>query len=380
VKKVLVGMAVFPVWAEIDLSAISHNVREIRRVTTPAARVMAVVKADGYGHGAVEVSRTALDAGAEWLGVARTGEGAALRDVGIEAPVLVLGYTPPEQFREVLEKRLAQAVYNRKMALDLAAEAGKAGEKARVHLKVDTGMGRLGWLAGAGACGEILDLARNPHLELEGIFTHFAAADALDQSYTLEQFHKFIELTEQLRRSGLEFPLRHAANSAALLGMPETHLDMVRAGIAIYGLKPSDEVNYSNVRLRPALELKARIAHVKEVPAGFAISYGCTYRTVGTTCVATLPLGYADGYPRLLSSRGEALIHGCRAPVVGRVCMDQIMVDVGHIQDVKTGDEAVLIGHQDDEEITAEEVASEVGTIHYEIVSQINARVPRVYR
>lgn len=249
-------MAVFPVWAEIDLSAISHNVREIRRVTTPAARVMAVVKADGYGHGAVEVSRTTLDAGAEWLGVARTGEGAALRDAGIEAPVLVLGYTPPEQFREVLEKRLAQAVYNRKMALDLAAEAGKAGEKARVHLKVDTGMGRLGWLAGAGACGEILDLARNPHLELEGIFTHFAAADALDQSYTLEQFHKFIELTEQLRRSGLEFPLRHAANSAALLGMPETHLDMVRAGIAIYGLKPSDEVNYSNVRLRPAWSLK----------------------------------------------------------------------------------------------------------------------------
>ncbi len=373
-------MAVFPVWVEIDLSAISHNVREIRRVTTPAARVMAVVKADGYGHGAVEVSRTALAGGAEWLGVARTGEGAALRDAGIEAPVLVLGYTPPEQFREVLERRLVQAVFNRKMALDLAEEARKAGVKARVHLKVDTGMGRLGWLAGAGACGEILDLARNPHLELEGIFTHFAAADALDQSYTLEQFHKFMELTEQLRRSGLEFPLRHAANSAALLGMPETHLDMVRAGIAIYGLKPSGEVNYSNVRLRPALELKARVAHVKEVPAGYAISYGCTYRTGRTTCVATLPLGYADGYPRLLSSRGEALIHGCRAPVVGRVCMDQIMVDVSHIQDVKIGEEAVLIGRQDDEEITAEEVADEAGTIHYEIVSQINDRVPRIYK
>lgn len=373
-------MAVFPVWAEIDLSAISHNIREIRRVTAPAARVMAVVKADGYGHGAVEVSRTALACGAEWLGVARTGEGAALRDAGIEAPVLVLGYTPPEQFREVLERRLAQAVYNRKMALDLAAEAGKTGEKARVHLKVDTGMGRLGWLAGAGAgaCGEILDLARNPHLELEGIFTHFAAADALDQNYTLEQFYRFMELTEQLRRSGLEFPLKHAANSAALLGMPETHLDLVRAGIAIYGLKPSDEVNYSNVRLHPALELKARVAYVKEVPAGFAVSYGCTYRTGRATCIATLPLGYADGYPRLLSSRGEALIHGCRAPVVGRVCMDQIMVDVGHIQNVKMGDEAVLIGRQGDEEITTGEVAARVGTIHYEIVSQINARVPRV--
>lgn len=373
------GMTVFPVWAVIDLSAISHNIREIRRVTASSAGVMAVVKADGYGHGAVEVSRTALAGGAEWLGVARAAEGTALRNAGLEAPVLVLGYTPPEQYREVLAGQLVQAVYNREMGLDLAEAARRAGIKARVHLKVDTGMGRLGWLAGPGAWGEMLDLAKNPHLELEGIFTHFAAADDLDQSYTLEQLRKFRELTEQLRRSGLEFPLRHAANSAALLGLPETHLDLVRAGIAIYGLNPSDQVYYSNVTLRPALELKARVAYCKEAPAGFAVSYGCTYRTCRATCLATLPLGYADGYPRLLSSRGEVLIHGCRAPVVGRVCMDQIMVDVGNIQNVRAGDEAVLIGRQGGEEISAGEVAAKVGTIHYEIVSQINARVPRVY-
>ena len=372
-------MSEFPVWAEIDLGAISHNVREIRRITAPDARVMAVVKANGYGHGAVEVSRTALDSGADWLGVARVAEGADLREAGIDAPVLVLGYTPPEQYGEVLRRRLSQAVYTRKMALDLAAVAGATGEKARVHLKVDTGMGRLGWLAGPDACREIMDLACNPHLEIEGVFTHFAAADALDKSYTLEQFHKFTKLIEQLPRSGLDVPLRHAANSAALLELPDTHLDMVRVGIAIYGLYPSDEVANGKVKLRPAMNLKARVAHVKEVPAGFAVSYGCTYTTRRASLIATLPLGYADGYSRLLSAKGEALIHGCRAPVVGRVCMDQVMVDVSHIQNVKMGDEAVLIGRQGNQEISAGEVAVKIGTIHYEVVSQVNARVPRIY-
>lgn len=217
------------------MSAIAHNIREVRRVTTSSAKVMAVVKANGYGHGAVEVSQAALANGADWLGVARVAEGVALRQAGIEAPVLILSYIPPEQSGEVVRHRLSQAVYTRDMALALAEAAAHEGMRARVHFKVDTGMGRIGWLAGPGAAREIMDLARLPHLEVEGIFTHFAAADESDKAYSLEQFHKFMELTEELRKNGLEVPVRHAANSAAIMEMPETHLDIVRAGIIIYG-------------------------------------------------------------------------------------------------------------------------------------------------
>jgi alanine racemase len=265
------------------------------------------------------------------------------------------------------------------MALALAEAAMDEGTRARVHLKIDTGMGRIGWVAGPEAVREILELAGNPHLEIEGIFTHFATADAADKSYTKEQFAKFTGLIEELGRNGLEIPIKHAANSGALMESPETHMDLVRAGIIVYGLYPSDEVDRGVIGLRPVMRLKAKIAYVKEVPAGFKVSYGCTYTTESSTVIATLPLGYADGYSRLLSSRGCALIHGLRAPVVGRVCMDQIMVDVGNIPGVKTGDEAVLIGRQGDQEITADEVASLLGTINYEIVCMVNHRVPRVY-
>jgi len=377
--KVRLLMSELPVWAEIDLAAIAHNVREIRRVTNPPAKVMAVVKANGYGHGAVEVGRTALDNGAEWLGVARVTEAVALREAGIGAPILILGYIPPEQSGEVVRHRISQAVYTRDMALALSEAAGREGVRARVHVKVDTGMGRIGWLAGPGAAGEILSLASMPNIEIEGIFTHFAAADSADKKYSRRQFERFVEIIELLRRKGLEFPIKHAANSAALMELPETHLDMVRTGIAVYGLYPSDEVDRGIVALRPAMTLKARVAYVKEVPAGFKISYGCTHTTTGPTVIATLPLGYADGYSRLLSSRGEALLRGCRAPVVGRVCMDQVMVDVGHIPGVREGDEAVLIGRQGGEEIPADEVAAKLGTINYEVTCMVSYRVPRVY-
>jgi len=372
-------LSVFPVWAEVDLAAISHNVHEIRKKASSSAKVMAVVKANAYGHGAVEVSRTALASGADWLGVARVVEGIALRESGIEAPVLVLGYITPEQSVEVVRSRLSQAVYTREMALALARVAATEGLKAKVHLKVDTGMGRIGWVVGSGAAREILELARNPHLEVEGIFTHFAAADMADKKYTLEQYARFMEIIMELRKNGLEIPLRHAANSAAIMEMPETHLDLVRAGIIVYGLYPSAEVDHGILKLRPAMSLKANVAYVKNVPAGFKVSYGCTYTTKAPTVIATLPLGYADGYARLLSSRGEALLHGLRAPVVGRVCMDQVMVDVGHIPGVKAGDEAVLLGRQGDQEISADEVAAKIGTINYEVVCMVSYRVPRVY-
>jgi len=372
-------VSAYPVWAEIDLGAIAHNVKEIRRVAVPTAKVMAVVKANGYGHGAVEVSRTALANGAEWLGVARVAEGVALREAGIEAQVLILGYIHPEQFGEAVRHRLSQTVYTRDMARALADAAVREGVLARVHFKVDTGMGRIGWPAGPGVVREILELARLPHLKVEGIFTHFAAADVADKTYTLEQFHKFMEVVDELRKNGLEFPLRHAANSAAVMELPETHLDLVRAGIIIYGLYPSDEVDRGRIDLRPAMSLKARVAYVKKALAGCKVSYGCTFTTGRPTVIATLPLGYADGYSRLLSSKGEALLHGRRAPVVGRVCMDQVMVDAGHIPGVRVGDDAVLIGRQGDEEISADEVASKLGTINYEVTCMISHRVPRVY-
>lgn len=372
-------MSVIPVWAEIDLGALAGNMSEIRRITSASAKVMAVVKANGYGHGAVEVSRTVLAGGADWLGVARVDEGLSLRESGIEAPVLILGYSPPEQSCDVVRNCLSQAVFTRDMALALAEAASAEGTRARIHLKIDTGMGRIGWVAGPGAVRDILELARNKNLEIEGIFTHFAASDSADKGYTQEQFFKFTGLIEELRRNGLEIPFRHAANSAALMKMPETHLDLVRAGIIVYGLYPSEEVDHSLIKLRPVMALKAKVAFVKEVPAGFKVSYGCTYTTDKSTVIATLPLGYADGYSRLLSSKGSALVQGRRAPVVGRVCMDQIMVDVGHIPGVKVGDEAVLLGRQGDQEITADEVAAMLGTINYEIVCVVNHRVPRIY-
>lgn len=372
-------MSVYPVWAEINLDAIAANVREIRRITNPSAKVLAVVKANGYGHGAVEVSRVALANGAQWLGVARLSEGVALREAGITAPVLILSYVPPEQVEEVVRYRLSQAVYTRDMARLLAEAAAREGTRAKVHIKIDTGMGRIGWVAGRGIVQEIFSLAQIPHLEIEGIFTHFAAADSSDKKYTIRQLDLFLEITEMLRRGGLDIPLKHTANSPALMEMPETHLDLVRAGIIVYGLYPSDRAGQNNLLLRPAMSLKAKVAYVKKVPAGYKISYGCTYTTTSPTTIATLPLGYADGYPRSLSSKGEVLLGGRRVPVVGRVCMDQIMVDAGPASEVAMGDEAVLIGRQGDEEITAGEIAGRLGTINYEVVCMISYRVPRIY-
>ena len=369
-----------PVWAEVDLKAIAYNVRQIRQIVPPQTEIMAVVKADAYGHGAVATARTALTNGAGRLAVARVSEGEKLREAGIGAPILLLGCTPPGQFADVLRLSLTQTVYSKEMAALLNDRAGQKGVRAAVHVKVDTGMGRLGFPAeSAAAVQEVLEIARLPHLAVEGVFTHFATADSRDKSYAHEQLERFLVFLDALRRAGLTVPWRHCANSAAIIDLPAAHLDLVRPGIALYGLYPSGEVERSRLRLKPAMALKARVAQVKRVPAGFKISYGATYETPAPTVITTLPVGYADGYSRLLSSRGEVLIHGQRAPVVGRVCMDQCMVDAGHIPDVAPGDEAVLFGRQGEAFLPVEEVAKAVGTINYEVVCQINSRVPRVY-
>jgi alanine racemase len=352
---------------------------------------MAVVKADGYGHGAVEVARTALANGAEWLGVARLPEAIPLREAGFDAPILVFGYTPPAEAGRLIDFDLRQSVYSPAAAQAYSAAAAARGRRIRVHLKVDTGMGRLGMVPAAlsgktpgHAAGEefiraATDIARLPGIEAEGIFTHFAAADSADTSYAERQLALFLEVLSALRAAGLEFAVRHAANSAAVIALPESHLDLVRPGIALYGLRPSDEVDLAGIALQPAMALKTRIIHLKPVPAGTCISYGMTYRTPSPTVIATIPAGYADGYRRLFSSKGEMLVGGRRVSVVGRVCMDLTMLDVGAVPGVQIEDEVVIFGRQGGASISADDLARALGTINYEIVCDITARVPRVY-
>ncbi len=374
------------IWAEIDRAAIAHNVRELRRLTNSQAHLMVAVKANGYGHGAIEVARTALENGATRLGVARIEEGVALRKAGIAAPILIMGYSPSEGLGQLLTYHLMPTIFSLDNARHLSAAAAARQQRLTIHVKVDTGMGRLGvpWDAlrldktGA-AAADIATISQLPGLELQGVYTHFATADHKDKQYALQQFEYFTHLLAELNKTGQELPLRHAANSGAIIDMPETHLDMVRAGISVYGLYPSSEVNHNIIDLQPALTLKARVIFIKQVPAGTKISYGGTYETATDTTIATIPVGYGDGYSRLLSNRGQMLVNGQRAPIVGRVCMDLTMLDVGHIDRVQPGDEVVLIGRQGDEEITADEVAAQLDTINYEIVTALTARVPRIY-
>ena len=378
------------VTAEIDLKAIAHNIKELRRITNDNAKLMAVVKANGYGHGAIEVAGCALQNGAEILGVARIEEGIQVRNAGIETPILIFGYTPPQQAAALMEYDLIQSVHTPLAARELSEAVASRGKKLKIHLKVDTGMGRLGLLpqdytsknpeaVSADAIEETLAIAGLKGLELEGIFTHFATADSTDKSYAEDQLDLFMSYLNRLRRSGFEPSVRHAANSAALIDMPQSHLDMVRPGIAIYGLSPSDEIINKQVTLKPAMALKSKIIQLKEVPAGFAVSYGSTYKTQKPTTIATVPVGYADGLNRLLSSRGQMLVHGQRAPIIGRVCMDLTMLDVGQIDRVQMGDEVVIFGRQRNSSLSVDEMASLLNTINYEIVTSITARVPRVY-
>ncbi len=368
-----------PVWAEVDLSAIAHNMKELRRVTKPGAKVMAVVKANAYGHGAVSVSNTVLANGADYLGVAILGEGRQLREAGIMAPILILGFTPAEQAVDVVDLDLTQTVYDFAGAEALSRSAVKAQKRVKIHIKVDTGLGRLGFLTDISTSQEILRMAGLANLEIEGIFTHFSVAGSRDKEYTYGQYTKFREILSQLKGLGLDIPIKHAANSAAAIDLPDVHLDMVRVGITIYGLYPSDEVFKEKVDLKPALSLKALAAQVKTVQTDTSISYGRTYITNRETRVATIPIGYADGYTRLLSNKAAAVIRGQRVPQIGTVCMDQIMLDVSAVPDVKVGDEVVLIGEQGGQKVTADELAGLIGTINYEIVCMLGDRIPRVY-
>ncbi|HEX9069238.1 MAG TPA: alanine racemase, partial [Ktedonobacterales bacterium] len=368
-----------PTWLEIDLNAIAHNTSAIARLVGPQVRVLVSLKADGYGHGALRVARTALHNGAAWLGVATVSEAQTLRHAGISAPILVFGYIPPWQAREAVRLDVRAAVYSVELAEALAAAGRDLGKPLRAHVKVDTGMARLGIRAEDPEA--VVRLIERLHalewLEVEGLFTHFAAADAADLTHAHRQLDRFQTVLSALDARALRPPIVHAANSAAIITLPEARFDMVRPGILIYGLAPSAEVAMPP-EIRPALAFKTRVAQVKRVPAGEGVSYGATWITPRETTLAVLPVGYADGFRRAPSNWGEVLVRGQFAPIVGRVAMDQCMIDVTDVPGVREGDEVVLIGQQGDESLTAEMVAARLGTINYEVVSALLPRVPRV--
>lgn len=367
-----------PTHAEIDLSAIAANVALACRLAGPETRVMAVVKADAYGHGAVPVARVALGAGATWLGVAIPEEAVPLREAGIACGILVLGPIAPDQADLVAAHDLDQCVSDQAQAEALDRAARARGRVLALHLKVDTGMGRVGLRP-----REVRRVAEKiwalPSVRLAGLMTHFADAEADEPGFAREQLVRFAEAARELAAAGIPAPLRHAANSAALLFLPEARLDLVRPGIMLYGYHPRGPRGGPESPLRPALRLRTAISQIQDVAQGESVSYGRTFVAPRDLRVATLPVGYADGCGRLLSNRGRVLIRGQRVPIVGRVCMDMTMVDVSGFPDVRVGDEAVLIGRQGADEITADEVAELQGTISYEVLCRIGPRVPRVY-
>ncbi len=368
------------VHAEIDLDAILHNMEAMHQCVSEHTRLMAVIKADGYGHGAVEIAE-AIDGLPYVFGyaVATVEEGLILRNHGIEKPILILGYVFPEQYHDMIRARIRPTVFTSDMAERLSVMAGRLEVECPIHFAVDTGMSRIGYQATEEAAEEMARIASLPHIVVEGIFTHFARADEADKTSTYRQLDLFRQMIGMLKERGVTIPIHHCANSAAIVDLPETNMDLVRAGITMYGLWPSPEVDKSRIDLKPALSLVTHVAYVKELPAGREISYGGTYTTTKRQRIATIPVGYADGYARGLSNRADVLIHGKRAPICGRVCMDQFMVDVTDIPQTATGDKVTLIGKDGEEQITMEELGALSDRFNYEFVCDLGKRIPRVY-
>ncbi|MEC0227973.1 alanine racemase [Paenibacillus alba] len=366
-----------PTWVEISLDALRSNIEGFQKVLPTGMKQMAVVKADAYGHGAVEVSKEVIAAGVDYLGVAFFDEALELRNAGITAPILVLGYTPPEGVERARELDVTIAVYSRDVLKELQAQQNQ--KKLKIHIKLDTGMGRLGLHTEADAIPFIEEALTLPNVEVEGLFTHYANADEVDKTYTLEQYRRFERIVSYFTDKGVEFPFIHAGNSAAAIDLPGLTYSMVRLGISMYGLYPSEDVDQAKIALKPVLSLKTGIVHLKTLPSGSGVSYGTIYHTKDDEQIGTLPIGYADGFSRMLSGKAEVLVRGKRVPVVGRICMDQCMINVTDVSDVKALDEVVLIGEQEGDRITVEDVARQLGTINYEVICMISHRVARVY-
>ena len=364
-------------WAEIDLDAIAENVRAIKQHIGDRVELIAVVKANAYGHGAVPVAHAALQAGATRLAVHRMTEGIELRQAGISAPIIIMGYTPPSGVEQIIQWNLTPSLITLEFAESLSSLASSKGIQIPAHIKVDTGMNRYGILPPE-VLGFSQSLLRLPGLFLEGLFTHFATADWNEQVFIRRQLAVFNDVVAVLQANHIEIPILHAANSATTFRLPDAHFNAVRIGIAMYGLDPSDE--WSPVfEIRPALTMKSLVSRVRDIPAGVGISYGRTYITEKAIRVALVPTGYGDGFHRILSNKGEVLIRGKRAPILGRICMDQFVVDISGIPCVKQDDEVVIIGRQGEDTIRAEEIARLAGTINYEVTTSLLPRVTRVY-
>ncbi|MFQ5823084.1 MAG: alanine racemase [bacterium] len=366
-----------PSFVEINLAAITHNLNEIKKKVAPA-KIMAIVKADAYGHGLKEVTKIAIENGAAYLGVARLEEGIILREYNFKAPILVLGGFFENQIEEFLNFDLELTLYDICLAKALSIKAKEFGKIVNVHVKVDTGMGRLGiaWKRADDFVQKVLELN---HLQIVSIYTHFANSDEKDKSFAMTQLNRFGHVLTNLDEKNIRIPIKHAANSGAILDLPNSYFDMVRAGVIMYGYYPSLETSES-MAIKPSMSIKSRVIYSKEVEEGTSISYGQTFKTKRRTKIATVPIGYGDGFNRLLSNQGEVLIQGQRFPVVGRVTMDHIMVDVGPESDVKNGEEVVLLGRQGKEEITIYEICEKLDTIPYEVTCWVSKRIPKIYK
>lgn len=364
--------------AVINLDNIRHNVFAMKSLVDDNKKMLAVIKADAYGHGAVEVGR-ALDDMADYYAVAFLDEGIELRKAGIDKPILILGYTDPSDYMDLMRWDIRPAVYDVDEAQQLSDDAVSMGKRAKIHIKVDTGMGRIGFTCDDAGVNNIEKIWKMPGIEIEGIFTHYAKADEYDKTAANGQLEKFRWINDRLAGIGIHIPVRHISNSAGIMEMDNSDFDMVRSGIVTYGLYPSEEVDKGIADLRPAMSLTSKVIFVKDVKAGTGIGYGWSYIADHDIKVATVSAGYADGYPRAQSNKGRVIIHGQYAPIIGRVCMDQFMVDVSHIDGVKVRDDVILIGRDGDKEISVEEVAEPANSFNYELVCNIGRRVPRVY-
>lgn len=366
-------------WAEVDLDAIAHNIREIRKITNPNAQIMAVVKADAYGHGFLEVTRTLLENGADRLAVAVLQEGKQLRSRGVTVPILLLGASMENDIDDIINFDITPSVCSYEFAKAISYISEKKEKITKIHIKLDTGMSRIGFVVSENnsqIIDEIEKITKLPYIEVEGIFSHFATSDEQDDSYTRLQFSRFMSVVQALEKRNIHIPIKHICNSAGIMMYPEMHLDMVRPGIILYGLYPSNEVDKTRLDLIPAMTLKSKITFVKKVEAGRGVSYGKEYITNKVTKIATVPIGYADGYLRKIAKEGKMIVHGKKVPIIGRICMDQCMIDVSDVHNIERGDEAIIFGR---EGITIDDLAQWLDTINYEISCVIGKRIPRIY-
>ncbi|GLC29671.1 alanine racemase [Clostridium omnivorum] len=367
-----------PVWAEVDLDRLAHNMREIRKAAI-SKDIIAVIKADGYGHGALDIAPVLLENGATRIAVAVLNEAVELRRGGLECPVMILGFTPPSLIDLILRYDIEQTVYSYELAHELSVLAQKKNKIAKIHIAIDTGMGRIGFLPNEESVEEVYKISKLPNIVIEGLFSHFSAADERNKEYTSMQFEKYNWFYDRLKEKDININIRHIANSAAIIDLPETHFEAVRPGIILYGYYPSNEVYKEKIDLKPVMSLKTNIVHIKKVPPGEYISYGRKFQTSKESIIATLPVGYADGYTRLLFNKAKVIVNDKLVPVIGRICMDQCMIDVTEVEGVKVGDEVILMGEQNGIKFTADDIAELLGTINYEVTCMISKRVPRVY-